>query len=1288
MAGIPRGRDKGPLTRRDFFALCGSASTLLLPAPWFGGPFNAEPQRLSRPRLRAASTPLGAAAPPFADYRILPHYRTRSPLEELIRKARQQQDDFPTERYSREIERQLAGWGSELRKNRGDLQSLAAFLSPQLMAASPRPQALASIRDDSMLVVRRASFSSELALGRDAFLADWRSSFALLNDLLIAESKVAGLEIISNSPLRLRTRIRYTFVGAGPRVHRFQRLGVWEIEWEQASEGKWFATKWQPISEIQSMSLHPIFVDITSNALKDVSSYRTQMLRGADYWRTVLDGATGIDIYGNNGIAAADYDNDGFDDLYICQASGLPNRLYHNRGDGAFEDVTEAAGVGVLDNTPCALFADLDNRGYQDLVVVTANGPLLFLNQGNGKFKLKPEAFRFAQAPQGTFTGAALGDYDRDGRLDIYFCLYSYYKGLEQYHFPLPYFDARNGPPNFLFHNEGNSTFRDVTAETGLNQNNDRFSFDCTWCDYDNDGWPDLYVVNDFGRKNLYHNQGNGTFTDVAEEAGVVDVGPGMSSCWFDCDNDLNFDLYVSDMWEASGMRLTSQMSFLERMPPDVRALFRHHAKGNSLFHNLGNGRFEDRSAAAGIEEAGWSWSCHAWDFAHDGRSHLYVATGMISGPTRDDLESFFWQQVVSQSPPDAHPTVPYELGWNAINELIRSDGTWAGYLRNVFFFNNGDGTFSDISGAVGLDLEDDSRAFALADFDHDGRLEIALKNRTGPQLRILRCDAADLDNALALRLRGTKSNRDAVGAVVVLETAEGRQIKVLQAGAGFPSQHSKEIFFGIGKAPSANAEIRWPSGDVQHLEGLPANHRVEIEEGADKYQSTPFRAHQPLSVIPPPPAAEPPPATCETWLIDPILAPDFELPDLAAQKHRLTDLKGKVVALNFWATWSPPSLESLLALDHASALRKPAALEVLAINFDKPEDNEQVRAFARSNSLRLPVLLASDDVAGVYNLVYHFMFDRRRNLGLPSTFLIDAKGFIVKIYQGAVAAERLSADCARIPQTPQERAKLALPFPGTLHLAEFRRNEFTYGAAFSQAGYYDQAIQEFTSALASDPDYAEAHYNLGTLYLKQGKPDEARRHLQRALELRPQYPDALNNLGLLAAQAGDNAAAIRYFQQAIDQRSDYALAYYNLGNIYRREQHFAEAQQALDRAVALAPDDPEVNYGAGMLYAQLNDTDRALKYWQQAIQLRPDYPEALNNLGVLFVRQGKTSEAQEVLQKAIRAAADFDQPYLNLARLYVGQGEKDRAREILQQLLARHPDHALANSMLEKLGE
>ena len=161
--------------------------------------------------------------------------------------------------------------------------------------------------------------------------------------------------------------------------------------------------------------------------------------------------------------------------------------------------------------------------------MVRTDGPMLFVNQGGGKFRQRPDAFHFAQPPQGTFTGAAVADYDRDGWLDIYFCLYLYYQGTDQYKYPSPYYDAENGPPNFMMRNQRDGTFRDVTAQTGLNKNNTRYSFCCGWSDYNRDGWPDLYVVNDFGRKNLYRNNGDGTFTDVAAQAGVEDVGAGWA---------------------------------------------------------------------------------------------------------------------------------------------------------------------------------------------------------------------------------------------------------------------------------------------------------------------------------------------------------------------------------------------------------------------------------------------------------------------------------------------------------------------------------------------------------------------------------------------------------------------------------------------------------------------------------------------------------------------------------------------------------------------------------------
>ena len=1265
-------------SRRDFLVrFCQGASAALI-----------SPRLLNARLSYFLDSPIIQTATP--QFHLHPHYKNPSPLDPMLLKAQAGGDAFITEKYADQIAEIFARWSAGLLQSPQNVNPIESVLDPSFSGFSPQPSESRLLRSGT-IEVRRNQFSNEL-LARDAFLRQLKVALDAFSHLTIAELRVTRIEPSDNPAgvvTRLKTRVRYELVGTAEKSYREQRIGYWNLEWKNTSSGDFKLAKWQAIEETLSRAAAPVFIDITSEALGKNSSYSAQLQHGADYWRTILDGACGIDIYGHNGISVGDIDNDGFDDFYVCQPAGLPNRLYRNRGDGTFDDITESAGVGLLDNTACALFADIDNDGRQDLIVVRSDGPLLFVNQGDRRFRQKPGAFKFSNPPQGTFTGAAIADYDRDGWLDIYFCLYIYYQGTDQYKYPVPYYAAENGPPNFMMRNNRDGTFRDVTAESGLNQNNTRYSFCSAWNDYNNDGWPDLYVVNDFGKKNLYRNNGDGTFTDVAAEIGVEDVGAGMSVCWFDYDNDGVEDLYVANMWTAAGERVSTQEIFQQTAPEDVRALYRKHAMGNSLFRN-NSSKFQDTSQSAGIGVGRWSWSSDAWDFDHDGFADLYITNGMVSGPSPEDLNSFFWRQVVANSPNQPKASPEYEQAWNAINELLRSDDTWSGYERNIFYVNNRDGTFSDVSGVAGLDFLEDSRSFALADIDHDGRLEIILKNRNAPQLRILKNVIEDLPPSISFRLRGNKSNRDAIGAVITIETGQGRQTRSLKAGSGFLSQHSKEIHFGLGDNHNAiRATIRWPSGLVQEVKNLPPNHRIWVDEGSEPSRSEPFTARscthavaknnlQPESL----------PEAIETWLLAPIAAPGFSLPDLSGRTQTLSSFRGNPLLLTLWTAESPACIEMLKSLNHLGA----QSLSVLAINVDDPANLQKIQLLARQQNFSFPVLRASEDTAAIYNILYRYLFDRHRDLILPTAFLVDSNGDIVKLYQGAIHHTQVEQDSHQIPQISSARLAKALPFPGFTETTEFRRNYLSYGSVYFQRGYYEQAGASFQRALHDDPSSAEALYGLGSVYLEQNKTSEALECFERSTKLDAAYPDTLpnawNNLGLIATREGRTNRAVPYFEKALQANPDHLIALDNLGNAYRQLRQWEAARKVLEHAVEVGPQDPETNYSLAMVYAQLNDTAGAYEYLQRALRVRPDYPEALNNLGVLYLRTGRRDQAVTSFERCIQVAPAFDQSYLNLARVYTLEGSPDKARAVLIDLLKQHPDHSQAQSMLAEIGK
>ncbi len=701
-----------------------------------------------------------------------------------------------------------------------------------------------------------------------------------------------------------------------------------------------------------------------------------------------------------------------------------------------------------------------------------------------------------------------------------------------------------------------------------------------------------------------------------------------MGVCWFDCNNDGAEDLYVANMWTAAGERISMLDMFKKSSPADVRMLYHKHAMGNSLFlngshpnqngsANTGDGQrargFEDRTAPAGVGIGRWAWSSDNWDFDHDGFADLYVTNGMVSGPKREDLNSFFWRQTIAFSPDEARPSHDYEQGWNAINELIRSDGTWSGYERNVFYGNNRDGTFSDISGVVDLDFLEDGRSFALGDFDLDGRQEAFLKSRNAPQLRILKNVIPELPPSIAFRLRGTKSNRDAIGAVVTIKTEQGLQTRSLQAGSGYLSQHSKDVFFGLGSArgPLA-ASIRWPSGLVQQLPDLPINHRIWVEEGVVPSRIEPFRAPadpssfgqlkaQPTETLP---------AIAETWLLAPVTAPDFTLPDSRTGRlQSLSALRGKTVLLQFGASADDRTHKDWATFERHYEDWTSKGFHVVSVVFDESAVGKP-SVLASKRLFSFPILSGSDDVAGIYNILVHYMFDRRRDIDLPTSFLIDARGEIVKVYQGPLNPTHVERDVREIPKTSADRLARALPFPGIAEVTDFGRNYLSYGSVFFKRGYLDQAGASFQIAFRDDPGSAEALYGIGSVYLNQHKSAEARDCFVRALKLRASYPDTLahawNNLGLLAGSEGRTIEAIGDFQEALRLSPDHRVALNNLARAYRVQKQWDDAQQTYERVLQLDPTDPDANYGLGMIFAQKDDTDRAFNFLQRALKSRP----------------------------------------------------------------------------------
>jgi len=492
----------------------------------------------------------------------------------------------------------------------------------------------------------------------------------------------------------------------------------------------------------------------------------------------------------SGGVALFDYDNDGYLDIFFVNSLTVEllkankktrSVLYRNNHDGTFSDVTDKAKVGDVGwGMGCAV-GDFNNDGFDDLYVTSIGPDHLFKNNGNGTFT---DVTQKAGVSDPRFsTGAAFLDYDNDGKLDLFVTNYvdfninnlpTFGEGPTCQFKGVPVQCGPRGLPgagDSLFHNNGDGTFTDVSKKAGVADARGYYGLDVVGSDFDGDGWIDIFVANDSTPNFLYHNNGNGTFSEVGFESGTaLDKNGNEQGCMGvtlgDYDHDGLLDLFVTNFDDEY----------------------------NVLYHNVGRASFADVSYEAGVAMVSLpyvGWGTKFFDFDNDGWIDLFVANGHAY-PQRDRYRQ-----------------------------------------RKLLHRNNHDGTFSEVAAQSGSALMEEraSRGTAFGDIDNDGDVDIVVNDLdSAPQL--LRNDGGNKNNWIIVKTIGTKSNRNGIGARVKVVSGDLTQVDEVRSGGSYISQNDLKLHFGLEKHTSVNLQVRWPSSAVDTLTNVPVNRVVTVKEG------------------------------------------------------------------------------------------------------------------------------------------------------------------------------------------------------------------------------------------------------------------------------------------------------------------------------------------------------------------------------------------------------------------------------------------------------------------------
>ncbi len=627
----------------------------------------------------------------------------------------------------------------------------------------------------------------------------------------------------------------------------------------------------------------------------------------------------------------------------------------------------------------------------------------------------------------------------------------------------------------------------------------------------------------------------------------------------------------------------------------------------------------------------------------------------------------------MSRSPASAvaaDAATDYFQAFENVYRLHEQGSSFSGRERHCAFLNLGGASprFANVSATSGLDLIDDGRAAAAVDWDHDGDLDLWVANRTAPQLRFLRNDRPRDGRFLAVKLAGSSSNRDAVGARAELylrDPAGGEPaplVRTRYAGHGFLTQSSSWLHFGLGpRATIDRLVVRWPGGGRETFTGLEAGRHVRIVEGSGRAE--PWTPPDPgrLEATPEAAAVQPEAATPGREVARPgraLLVGRPPLPRLAyrdfdGREVELRRRPGAPRLLNLWASWCLPCAAELRELEaHAVELRA-AGLEVLALSVDgldpeKATGPADAEAFACRLGASFTFALAQRPLLDKLQLLHDRMFARHIPLAVPTSLLIDAEGRLAAVYRGPVDVERLLGDVRNLGAAAEQRRTLAAPFPGRWLAPPQALSLATIAQRFAADGFYDDAILYLRHALDQRPEDPDLHRGLGELLFRRGDLAAAAESYAQVLRLSPEDPKAGHVLADILAARGQLEESLAVYRRALEVRPT-ATTRFNYGNVLQQLGENEPAIAQYRAALELDPDFADAHNNLAAVLLQQGDQEAATRHLEHTLRLRPDSADAHNNLGVLRLQRGEARAAAEHFARALALDPDSESARANL---------------------------------------